>query len=386
MSYRVEKRCCQAYGPRASGSTVLETDRLNLVYLKYKTTEVPRPDEIRINLIFAHGTGMNKSFWKYHIEQLYKLSKSSRQGGANGWFLDSVASVDAANHGDSARLNDGKLGTICRWEEGGKDLLQVIKHEQSLEGDFTNDLTSRNIIIGHSSGGHQAIMAGFYDPNLVDSIIPIEAVFFYHESQFDKFVKIFRKISSLIIDEFDSIDDFKEYFYSFSFFKTINPRVLKDFLEDELYTVIDPQSGDIKYKTKSSQINQMSTYLGSSYSLPANVPCLDLLRLPVCHVVAKNGKWNPPDSITYIRNHIPKQYLVKTVDIPVGEHLTNGEFPDETIKIIDDFAKLRINQFKQQILTNDPQVQFNGDRSKIMDYQKESLFEGKFRDGYYPKL
>ena len=78
--------------------------------------------------------------------------------------------------------------------------------------------------------------------------------------------------------------------------------------------------------------------------------------------------------------------MVKTVDIPVGEHLTNGEFPDETINIIDDFAKLRINQFKQQILTNDPQVQFNGDRSKIMEYQKENLFEGKYRDGYYPKL
>lgn len=378
MSYRVERRVTKAYGPRASGSTVLETDTLELVYLKFKTTRIPAKDEIKINLVFSHGTGMNKSFWKYHIDQLYKLSEK------NGWFLDSVASVDSVNHADSAILNEGKLGTICRWDEAGKDLLQVIKNEQSL-GDFNNNHSSRNIIVGHSAGGHAAVMAGFYDPNIVDSIVPIEAVLYTHPKYIDKFVKIFTKIASMIIDEFDSQDDFNEYFQQFSFFKTLDPRVAKDFMADELYTEVQ-EDGEIKYKAKSNQVGQMATYLSSGFSLKADMPCLDLLRLPVCHVVAKNGKWNPPESTPYVREHIPKEYLAKTVDIEVGEHLTPGEFPDATVNLIEEFAKQRIGEYKKDILTQDPEVKFNGDREKISEHQKETLIQGKYKDGYYSKL
>lgn len=377
MSYTLEKKVTKAYSPRASGSTNLASDTLDLVYLKYKTSRTPPKDTVRINLVFAHGTGMNKSIWKYHIDKLFTLSSNS------SWFLDSVVSVDAVGHGDSARVNDGKLGPIAYWEEGGKDLLEVIKNEQK-SGDFYNNFQSRNILIGHSAGGHQAFMAGFHDPNLVDSVVPIEAVLYTHEKYIDKFIKIFTKISVMIIDEFDSIDDFDEYFQSFSFFKTLDPKILRDFMDDELYITTN-DDGEIKYKAKSNKFNQMATYLSAGFSLKSAVPCLDLIRVPVCHVIATKGKWNPPDSIPYIREHIPKEFLVKTVDIPVGEHLTIAEHPEPTIELIEDFIKLRLESFKE-VLKQDPELNLKGDRQKVHEAQYEALFEGKFKDKYYSKI
>jgi pimeloyl-ACP methyl ester carboxylesterase len=349
------------------------------VYNKYKSTLAPPQSGIKINLIFAHGSGMNKSIWKYHIDKLYASSSK------HGWYLDTVVSVDAVGHGDSAVLNVGKLGPIFRWDENGKDLLTVIKYEQSSTGDLKNDYTHRNIVIGHSLGGHAAVMAGFYGPNLVDSVVPVEAVLYYNTDNAERFTKIFSKISALLIDEFDSYEDYEEFFTSFSFFKTLHPEVQKAFMADELQTVVN-KDGEIKYKTKASMVNQMASYLGSAYSLELGMKCLELLRVPVCHVVAEKGNWNPKESIPYIRQAIPKEYLAQAVDIPVGTHLVNGEYPDEMTDVIENFIKLRITQFKEQILNIDPEIATNGDRQKLADIHKEKLLVGDYRHGYYGKL
>lgn len=58
--------------------------------------------KIGLTIILTHGTSFNKYFWELIIN--YMLS----QPGANGRFKRFIA-LDAANHGDSALLNQGSL-------------------------------------------------------------------------------------------------------------------------------------------------------------------------------------------------------------------------------------------------------------------------------------
>ena len=161
MSYSYEKKMTLAHPFRATGSTLLheEQSSLKIVYDKYKTRS-PYPNssnQLRYNLIFIHGTGFNKSIWKYHINKLYQLSQSQQVP----WFLDSVISLDMVGHGDSSLENQGKIGPIFRWDDGGKDVVNVVKYELNSTGDFKNDFNSRNIVIGHSMGGYCALYASF---------------------------------------------------------------------------------------------------------------------------------------------------------------------------------------------------------------------------------
>ena len=91
--------------------------------------------------------------------------------------LDSVIAIDMVGHGDSSLENQGKLGTIFRWDDGAKDVIAIIKHEIATTGDFQNNLESRNLIIGHSMGD-SIFICNILEPSLFDAVIPIEAVIY----------------------------------------------------------------------------------------------------------------------------------------------------------------------------------------------------------------
>ncbi|KAK6460546.1 Alpha/Beta hydrolase protein [Scheffersomyces coipomensis] len=376
MSFTVETKSSPAYFPRHVGSTVLADDRLTLVYHKYKTTEIIPKDAVKFNLIFAHGTGMNKSVWTFIIKNLYQLSQAST--GKNKWYLDSCISFDNVSHGDSALANKGKLGWVYRWDEGGKDLLRLLNYENDTTDDFKNNLTSRNIAIGHSLGGHFVVLAGFYDPNILDSVVPIEAVLYSDENSTKRFRKLFAKIASLLIDTFDSKEDIVEYFTKFSFYKKMHPEALKDFMEDEIITVIE--DGEIKYKTKASKEAQMSSYICSALSVPQQMKLLPLMRLPVCHVIGSNGNWNPPQSIPFVREAIPKRYLSATYDIPKGEHLVHAEQPEDTIKILQEFILKRQADFENEKPDEYAEFKYGKDRNKILGIEYGHMLAGELSE------
>lgn len=357
MSYTKEKRTCNAFGPRAKGLTVLEQDKLSLVYNKYKSLVEPQPGQIKLNFVFSHGTGMNKLVWHHHIDGLYK--KSQLPG--LKFFVDACVLVDAVSHGDSALVNQGKLGVIYRWDEGGKDLLAVMHHENSF-GDFYNNSTSRNIVVGHSLGGNAAVMAGFYEPNFVDCVVPVEAVLFSDDAMRPRFVKIFRKIAGLLIDEFDTAEEFQG-FLDFSFYNTMDKQVVKDFAGDELYSVLE-DDGEIKWKTKSLKHAQMASYLGSAYSLTFTMLAIQAYRTAVCHVIGKQATWNPPESITWVRSHLPPGTLVKSADID-GSHLVHGDNPEGMIQLLVELAGDRTVSAEKQ-LAGRVQDKFGNDRGKII--------------------
>lgn len=362
MTYSVEKKSINAAFPRYPGSTVSKRDRLKVVYLKYQNDKKFASDDIKVNLVFAHGTGMNKLIWKYLIGKLYENSDK------NGWNLNCVIALDAVGHGDSALANQGKLGHHYKWDDGSKDIIQVLRYEIETTGHYYNDAFNKTICVGHSMGGFQTIVAAYLEPSLFDAIIPIEAVCYLEPAMRQKFTKIFSKIYQLLIDNFDSQEEVNKYFKEMSFFKVFAPEVMEDFLKDEIYTEIDPETKEIRYKVKSSTANQVVAYLGSGISIDTGMACLPLLTCGVCHVIGEEAKWNPPQSISFIRGSIPK-HLLDVVDMPKGEHLVNAQLPDETASVIVDYISKRID-LAQKNKGLDPEVMFNGDREKILKHYR----------------
>ncbi|KAG7193274.1 uncharacterized protein KQ657_001037 [Scheffersomyces spartinae] len=344
--YTTEKKICEAAFPRHKGSTVSTSLRLNVVYHKYKTTTVLAENDIKINLVFVHGTGMNKAVWKYHINKLFQLAKSK------GWPLDLVISIDAIQLGDSAILNKGKLGWLYHWADGAKDINSVIRHEQGTTGDYIQDDYHKNVAIGHSIGGHQVLVASFYEPELYAAVVPIEAVVYSNPAYTQKFIKVFGKLSGLILDTFDLIGDVNMYFKELSFYRNTNPEILDDFLKEEIYVVEEgeAESLEIKYKTKCSRENQMVSYISSAISLTHAMALLPLLKNRVYHIVGTEATWNPPESVSWIRDNIDSK-LITAIDLP-GEHLLNIENPDQMVDTIGGIIDKESEHYKRALETS----------------------------------
>ncbi|CAK9436419.1 uncharacterized protein LODBEIA_P09770 [Lodderomyces beijingensis] len=373
MSFTLEKKEAKASPIRAKGSTILENDfGLKIVYNKYKTTcPLPKPEsQLRFNLIFCHGTGFNKSIWNYHIRRLYQLSQSFQVP----WFLDSVISIDAVGHGDSSLANYGKLGPVFCWDDGSRDVIEVIRHESDTTGDFQNNNESRNVLIGHSMGGYIACYAAFLAPSLFDSIIPFEAVIYSRPDGITIFKKLFSKIATLMLDTFDSEDEAKSYFSDFSFTKKFDRRVLDDYMADEIFAAKDPESGEDVYKIKCMKPHQISAYLGAFMSLPKGMSAIPHIRVPTLHVIGEKAKWNPPESVGWVRSAINKNYLAGTVDMKDGEHLVVGEQPDDTVEVIKYFINKRDAEFKKEKLEK-PEVQLKGDKKAIFDKEFGAMMD-----------
>lgn len=371
MSYILEKRSADAHSPRSPGSVLLTGQKLGVVYHKYKSTRTFAKNDLTVNLVFAHGTGMNKSMWRYHIERLYELSEKS--GGK--WNLDAVVAIDAVGHGDSAVLNRGKLGWVCKWDENAKDIIAVLKHEQATTGDFQNNFLSRTIGIGHSYGGYQILLAAHHDPYHFDSIVPIEPVIYGTLASTDRFTRIFKKLTAFILDDFDTQEEFDRYFTEMALFKTWDKRVQSDVLKDEL-TIEKDAEGELKFRSKTAAFNQIVTYLGAAYSLKLGMGILPFLKVPVLHVVGSKAQWNPPGTVSFIRDAIPSE-LLDTADIPEGEHLVPGERPDEVIEIIESYIQKRVKSYVDERATF-IETQYPNQAEKIKDSQHELIYGGEF--------
>ncbi|KAI5963498.1 uncharacterized protein KGF55_002378 [Candida pseudojiufengensis] len=382
MSFTLTKKEVRAHPYRVKGSTLLENDTndLKIVYHKYKTNSPPpKPvNQLRFNLIFCHGTGFNKSIWKYHIKKLYQLSQSMQVP----WFLDSVIAIDALGHGDSALANAGKLGPVFAWDDGAKDVLEVIKHEIETTGDFQNNAESRNVIVGHSMGGFIALYAAFLEASLFDSVIPIEAVFYGQIDGLDKFKKIFNKIKQMMIDTFDSHEDALFYFTKFSFTKKFQKEVMKDYLEDELIEVKDPETGDVQIKCKCNKQYQVAGYFGAFISISKGMLALPSIKVPILHVIGAKGAWNPPESTSWIRETIYPKYFAGGVDIPNGEHLVNAEQPDDIVDTIATFLTQRNDQYKKE-KSEEPESVFKGDKEAIANQEFSKLVDDLDLDNIY---
>lgn len=360
MLYTVQLKNTDAAFPRGVGSTLLPTDRLKIAYHRYKTTERIAEDQIKVNFVFVHGTGMNKSVWKYHIDQLYKLSKKQN------WAVDSVVSLDLAGHGDSGILNKGKLGWTYEWRDGGKDLISVVKTEMDQTGDFVPTSTTRNVLVGHSLGGFLVAYAGYLEPTLFDSVVSIEPVLFFDPMYAEFHVNRMGKLSKFLKDEFPSEEAARKFFAK-SFYKVLDKRVMDDFVADELY------HDNGKVKTKATVPAQMATYLSALYCVGPGQAALKNMEIPFLHVVGTQAMWNPPDAVDYIRSAVPAE-LISTAELD-GDHLVHADKVDETVDLIIGFVNKRV-EFVRDHQQKFPEVKHKNDRAAILKEQYPYLMSG----------
>lgn len=364
--FSVVAKTADAAWPRSPGSTLDPSDRLKIAYLKFTANE-SKANQIQVNLIFAHGTGMNKSVWKQHIKQLFERNKSSQ------WHLSNVLSVDCVSHGDSAILNKGKLGWGFDWRDGGRDLAQVVKTEALSSNAFLPSQRTLNILVGHSFGGFQCTYGAYLEPALFSGCIAIEPVL-YIEDQFKVF--FFRKMSKvhkIIRDSFDLMEEAVNYIQKGSFYRTLDPAVLKDFAADELY----PSDG--KIKTKASTTAQMSTYCSAFYSLSKDQECMKYIRIPYLHIVGSEAEWNLPTTVDFVRESVPGP-LLETGEV-AGTHLMFGENVADTVTAIFNFCEKQA-KFAENHKYEDPLVKFNGDKEKMMNEMFPLVLDGKFEEAF----
>ena len=372
MSYSLEKKQTKAHPVRATGSTLIDKDAENLVivYNKFKSNS-PRPkpeSQLTLNLVFFHGTGFNKSVWTYLIKQLYKLSQSAQVP----WHLDTVLAIDAVGHGDSSVANDGKLGSVCMWDDGSRDVIDVINHERKTTGDVQNNLETRTVAIGHSMGGYMALYAAFLETTMFDSVVAIEPVIYGTSETRARFQKILKKMAKMMKDTFNTEKEAITYFSKYSFTKTFQADVLKDYIDDEVYKTKN-KDGKVVYKAKCLAFNQLATYTSGNSSSFKGMLALPQINVPIFHVIGGDATWNLKDSIDWIRNAIRPDMLAGAISVDKGQHLVNSEQPDDVVKVIADALTKRDNDFKQS-RTSIPEVALKGDREALFEQQQKLLF------------
>lgn len=352
--FTLEKKVADGVYPRTEGSTTLPTDRVKLVYNKF-SPKTPIPKNLTsVNIIFAHGSGMNKGTWTYHIEKLYEQSVNNPN-----WKINKIVAVDSFSHGDSAELNREKIGWTADWCDGGKDLIEVVKHEINTTGDFEPTPYSRNVLIGHSMGGFAVLWAGYIEPALFDSIVSIEPVIQYDQLMNDWFFKRMKKVGKFIEDDYPNVEAAHEHLKKQSFYKVMEKHVLDYFVEDELVQ----ENGRVRVKAEKR--HQIATYCGVAYSAEKGMAILSQLEIPFFHITGAAALWTPRESVDWIRSEVP-EHLIEKADIEGGGHLVHGEQPLELIRLWTEFIDKRV-KFIEEARKDFPEIKYNNDRKKIMD-------------------
>lgn len=373
--FTTEAKATAAAWPRGRGSALLVEDQLQIAYVKYTAT-TPPVQKTQVNLIFTHGAGMNKSVWKQHIQSLYEQNRDAP------WHLGHVLAVDIANHGDSALLNKGKLAWGFDWRDGGRDLVMVVKHEAQSTGDFMPSPNSMNILVGHSIGGFSCTYAAYLEPTLFGGCIAVEPVLFVMQELKDFYFSRLQKIERTILDTFDLMEQAVEYFRKRSLYRTLEPAVLKDFIEDELYE----ENG--KFKCKASKEAQLTLYCSSMYSLDIDQEVLRFIRVPYLHIVGKDAEFNLPQTVDFVRDSIPEGLLEQKA--LTGTHIMFGEHVADTVEAISLFCAARA-KFSEEHRAEHPVVKYGGNRQKMMQNMLPIIYVGNYDEAFWyarprPKL
>ncbi|CAA7261886.1 unnamed protein product [Cyclocybe aegerita] len=149
----------------------------------------PDPDPDALTLIFAHGGSFHKEQWEPTIDDLWVLleggvniNEEGKEGNGHGKKkrpkVREVWTIDAANHGAAAILNEGtlKLGyeSIFGWEEYARSIHLLLSGLGT--GLAGVDFSTHNLVgIGHSMGAVSLTLTlGYTPPRPFRSFILVE--------------------------------------------------------------------------------------------------------------------------------------------------------------------------------------------------------------------
>ncbi|KAG7095897.1 hypothetical protein E1B28_006584 [Marasmius oreades] len=123
-------------------------------YVRIPNIQAKKDD---LTLFFAHANGFNKETWEPTLAALLSLPTSQCS-------IQEVWVWEAANHGDSALLNQGNLNSLFHWRNAARDLLTFFTH-------YLPPKTSTDVLPTHLPRLSQCETAGrlkhgFYDSNV----------------------------------------------------------------------------------------------------------------------------------------------------------------------------------------------------------------------------
>ncbi|KAG8915901.1 hypothetical protein FRC00_007804 [Tulasnella sp. 408] len=165
-----------------------------------------------LTVVLAHANGFPRRIWEPFLMTLLKSFEKEKK--EEGLYIEEVWSFEAVNHGDSALLNDGKLGDTCTfsvvktiplahgspskvsWADNARDILNFLLHflpSNPQEAGLPDELDAisldeasrrsrfgfrkRKLVgIGHSLGGCSMARAAIDFPSLFSSLVLVDPV------------------------------------------------------------------------------------------------------------------------------------------------------------------------------------------------------------------
>ncbi|PVG01633.1 hypothetical protein CPB86DRAFT_752949 [Serendipita vermifera] len=145
-----------------------------------------------ITMTFMHANGFHKETWEETLKATVAHHPAFNETVDEIWLLDSV------NHGDSAVINEGKLGTIFNWLDNARDLIQFLSFylpedpgtllpvcleplaERIATERITKGFMRRQplVAVGHSLGGTSTCRAAISMPHFFSDVILVDPVIY----------------------------------------------------------------------------------------------------------------------------------------------------------------------------------------------------------------
>lgn len=336
--YTYETKTIFACGERDLGTLAAsETtgEPLKLAYRKYSKTAETCSNAIQLNLVFSHGNGMNKGVWHTHIDQLYVwLSELSTINSLVQ--LNTVIAIDVFNHGDSAELNEGRLGDNYDWRDSARDVIKVVTQDESPV--FLNKDKTMNILVGHSLGGFIAMYTAYLGgPQLFDSCIAINPVA-YSANSLEEGIERFRywrdnfiKTEFTINDPENWYHEVETYFKKKSFHIRANDVVLKNMLEDDIPKTVRERKQNSHVALKSTLDAQMACYFNMHRSTTASYEKYKEIKIPFYRIL---GEKDTANEVARTAVADATKDVIHNIVVPGARHLLNSEDPLLTSQLL----------------------------------------------------
>ncbi|EMC95138.1 hypothetical protein BAUCODRAFT_149161 [Baudoinia panamericana UAMH 10762] len=288
--------------PRRAGTVAHERDELKIALHDYRVHQHRQHEPI--TLLFAHGTSFSKDLWDLIIR--YLLSDQQLAG-----RIKRIVAIDASNHGDSAVLNAGKLGTNAFWPDNAYDILTVTQ---------TLGLSLPLVGIGHSFGGGTLAHAAVISPGTFSATIFVEPILFIMPEQdgVTASVALRRK------DQWRSLDDVCARFEKSQGLADWHPEQRKVYAEKGTSEATGPD-GQNKRILKTPKAQEAATYIAAPY--PGILEMLHNSCGQHTFILGGSSKVMSPDQRQHIGGLMPRSTIM--INMPDAGHLIPMTHPLE---------------------------------------------------------
>lgn len=337
--YRTQLHNIKASFPRFpdSSNPDFPADALQIAYRKYTATSSQPAHAKVFNLVFLHGTGMNKGIWHYHIDKLYQKCHSIDV------HVNVVLAIDAVNHGHLAQINRGKLGKNFDYRDFALDAAKVCQAEhETLK-------FAKTIIVGHSMAAFVSLIAVYMYPTMFESCVLLNPTCYQPNTEYDTpyepFLTWERKKYMETEFYFGVGENWKEkiieYMGTKGLYRGFNREVLANMMEDEFPPEPEVrglgEGASVYVELNTSKKQTLITYFGGLEALLKTTPIFAGVQVPVYRILGEFDTAKEADR-RRLEMAMPK---MKTIYLKGQKHLVQGTRPDMFVELMMEILEAR---------------------------------------------